>query len=465
MVHPYLRRRNGEEPVVYPDPTIRRLLGKTLGVPLFQEQAMQMAIHCAGFTPEQADQLRRAIAAWKSRQKVIYRFGRQLIEGMTARGYARDFAERCFEQIKGFSEYGFPESHAASFALIVYASAWMKRHHPAAFAAGLINSQPMGFYAPAQIVRDAKEHGVEVRPVDVNASGWDCSLEQDDERSIPVRSARFPASLHRCVAASLRLGMRLVRGLRRADADAIADAAAQHGPFDSIDALWRVSGVSIATMRKLAGADAFGSMGLDRQQALWHIRALRDEKLPLFERREEDPGVRKHGGTKIERTCDDTGGSSCPRALVPSCLPPVPASRQVVYDYASTGLSLKRHPVSFLRRKLSAMGAAACEALADAARCSHGRPISVAGLVLVRQRPGTAGGIIFMTLEDETGIANLIFRPDVFARFRRAARHGMCLLVRGRVERRDRVVHVMVGKVIDLTDELNGLAKTSRDFH
>ena len=264
MVHPYLRRRNKEEEPEYHTPAVQRVLEKTLGVPLFQEQAMSLAIVAAGFTPGEADQLRRAIAAWKTRGNKIAYFGERIIKGMTQRGYTREFAERCFEQIKGFSGYGFPESHAASFALLVYVSAWIKRHYPAAFAAALINSQPMGFYLPAQIVRDAQEHGVEVRPVDVNFSQWDCTLEDSQY---------------------LRLGLRLIKGLSEADAQLIVSTIKKHGSFRSIDALHRASGVRISVLRRLAGADAFSSMGLDRQSALWHVRALSDEKLPMFEER------------------------------------------------------------------------------------------------------------------------------------------------------------------------------------
>ncbi len=310
MVHPYLRRRNGEEPVTYPDERVKEVLGKTLGIPLFQEQAMRLAIVGAGFTPDEADQLRRAMAAWKRKGNQIEKFGTRLIEGMISRGYPLEFAERCFEQIKGFSDYGFPESHAASFALLVYVSAWLKRHYPAAFGAALINSQPMGFYAPAQIVRDAQEHGVKIRPVDVNYSQWDCTLQ---DRHAPgtgtppeqVRrdeggesSSREPkASAWGKDAPSLRLGMRLVKGLREDEANAISQAVDRYGSFTSIERLWRTSSVRIATLRALARADAFGSMGLDRQAALWEIRRLRDDELPLFDGGRHAPGT----GTKARR--------------------------------------------------------------------------------------------------------------------------------------------------------------------
>ncbi len=385
---------------------------------------MRLAIVAAGFTPDEADQLRRSMAAWRRRGDQMQRFGRRLVEGMTHRGYPREFAERCFEQIKGFSEYGFPESHAASFALLVYVSSWLKRWHPAVFAAALINSQPMGFYAPAQIVRDAREHGVEVRGVDVSHSGWDCTVEDG----------------------ALRLGMRLVRGLREQEATTLVEAVARGGPFDSILRLWRESGVRVSTLRRLASADAFASMGLDRQAALWDIRALNDEDLPLFERHDED----------------DTGCRE-PSEVNPR-LPRIAEPKKVVQDYAAIGLSLKAHPVSFLRAQLAAQGAVPAAELRNERSWPHGARAAVAGLVLVRQRPGTASGIVFMTLEDETGTANLIVRPRVYDRYRKAARHGVLILARGTVERQGNVVHLMVRSLEDADRALAELASRSRDF-
>ena len=457
MVHPYLRRRNKEEPVSYPDARVEAVLGKTLGVPLFQEQAMALAIVAAGFTPGEADQLRRAMAAWKRKGDLIFRFGKKIVEGMTSRGYAREFAERCFEQIKGFSEYGFPESHAASFALLVYVSAWLKRHHPAAFAAALINSQPMGFYAPAQIVRDAKEHGVEVRAVDVNRSAWDCTLESEgatERRSDGAEDAKtrddatnvVKDTSHSVVSSpSLRLGMRLVDGLRQDAAESIARAVRERGPFRTIDALWRSSGVGVASLRRLAAADAFGSMGLDRQGALWEIGRLRDERLPLF---------------------DDaaTGAAGEPAAA----LPPVPLARTIKHDYDAVGLSLKAHPLSLERPRLDELGVIPAIRLRDAVACPAGARVAVAGLVLVRQRPGTASGIVFMTIEDETAAANLILFPQVYERFRKAARHSVAVVAWGKVERQGEVIHVMVKRIANLR-EVTAFGtvgrKVSRDFH
>jgi error-prone DNA polymerase len=421
MVHPYLKRRRGEEPVTYPNKDIEDVLGRTLGVPLFQEQAMRLAIVAAGFTPDEADKLRRAMAAWKRKGDAIYAFGQKIIAGMIERGYPEEFAERCFEQIKGFSEYGFPESHAASFALLVYVSSWLKRYEPGAFAAALINAQPMGFYRPAQIVRDAQEHGVEVRPIDVNHSVWDCTLEEG--------------------GAALRLGMRLTKGLARADAERVAVAVGSHGPFESINALWRASGVSVRGLRRLAEADAFGSMGMSRREALWAVKPLRDEPMPLFER---------------SASPDDEGGDGLPIAS--------PYAR-VVDDYATTGLSLKAHPMSFLRADLDRCGVTPAQDLRSEQRCPNGRPVTVGGLVLVRQRPGTASGVVFITLEDETGIANLIIWPKVYEKFRRVVRLSRAVLASGRVEREGEVVHLHVRQIKALDEAMEGLNARSRDFH
>ncbi|HEX2837387.1 MAG TPA: error-prone DNA polymerase [Phycisphaerales bacterium] len=423
MVHPYLRRRNREEKFSFPSPEVEKVLGRTLGVPLFQEQAMAMAIVAGGFSPGDADKLRRAMAAWKRKGDLIFRFGKQLIDGMLKNGYTREFAERCFEQIKGFSEYGFPESHAASFALLVYVSCWLKHHYPAAFAAALINSQPMGFYAPAQIVRDAKEHGVAVREIEVNHSGWDCTLEDG----------------------AIRLGMRLVNGLAEADADLITQARALGGRFATIDDLRRRTGLHTRPLRRLARADAFASMGLDRQHALWSIQALDDTPAPVFD-------------DAFEHAPQDDHAS---QALLPFISEP----QRVRHDYAATGLSLKAHPMSFVRDALNVRRVSTARSIQDQAAAPNGRRVSVAGLVLVRQRPATASGIVFYTIEDETGIANLIVKPDVYERHRGVAKLSASLCAWGRVERSGTVVHVLVSKLASL-DELNeGVRSKSRDFH
>jgi error-prone DNA polymerase len=324
MVHPYLRRREGKERPNYPSAALERVLGKTLGVPLFQEQAMQVAIVCAGFTPGEADQLRRSMSTFKLTGGVSH-FRVRLIEGMVANGYERDFAERMFAQLEGFGSYGFPESHAASFALIAYASAWLKCRHPDVFCCALLNSQPMGFYAPAQVVRDACEHGVEVRSVCVNASRWDCTLE-------PASSNGGGAL---CLA--VRLGLRMVGGLANADG---ARLVAERGevPYGSVEAVWRRAGVPAATLERLAGANAFAGLGLDRRAALWAVRGLANTALPLFAAAERD-------------------GVPGPEAVEPEvALAPLPAGGEVVEDYRSTGLSLRQHPVAFLREDLRARG-------------------------------------------------------------------------------------------------------------
>lgn len=426
MVHPYLLRRDGKEPIRYASPEIERVLGRTLGVPLFQEQAMSLAVVAAGFTPGEADQLRRAMAAWKRSGKAILRFERKLIDGMLARGHSREFAEQTFTQITGFSGYGFPESHAASFALLVYASCWLKCHYPAAFAAALLNSQPMGFYQPAQIIRDLKEHGVDVRWMDVNHSRWDCTLE---------RTNTGPA---------LRLGLRLVNGMREADADRISDTVATRGPFATPLALLRASDVRAASLRRLARADAFASMGLTRQRALWAIEAINDDDLPLF-----------------ASVNADASGVSEPTTTLPAVEPPA----EVTADYHAAGLSLKNHPLAFIRERLDAMDVTRNSALADELVAPAGTRLSVAGVVLVRQRPGTASGIVFMTIEDETGVANLIVRPKVFERFRRAARHSRIIVCSGKVERQGRVVHVLAKSIRDVPTDDGAAFGRSRDFH
>ncbi|MBM3570670.1 MAG: DNA polymerase III subunit alpha [Alphaproteobacteria bacterium] len=417
MVHPYLRRRDGLEAVEFPSAELRQVLGKTLGVPLFQEQAMKIAIVAAGFTPAEADSLRRAMATFR-KTGLIGGFRDKMIAGMIARGYERDFAERCFRQIEGFGEYGFPESHAASFALLVYVSAWLKCRHPAVFACALLNSQPMGFYAPAQIVRDAREHGVPVRPVDVNASAWDCTLERDDRLGL-----------------ALRLGLRQVRGLNQAEARRLV--AARGAGYGDAAELVRRAGLAPATVERLAKADALGGLGLGRRPGQWAARALPPPPLPLFA---QDPAA--------EDGCEPA-----------TALPAMPLGQEVIEDYASLRLSLKAHPMALLRRQMADEGWKPCAAAAES---RHGQPIRLAGIVLVRQRPGTAKGIVFVTLEDETGVANLVVWPDRFARFRRPLLAARLLGVRGRVERQGLVIHVIADRLEDLSPRLGLLAEGAR---
>jgi error-prone DNA polymerase len=426
MVHPYLRRREGKEPVVYPKPELEKVLGKTLGVPLFQEQAMRVAIECAGFTPGEADLLRKSMATFKFTGGVS-RFKDKLIEGMVERGYERDFAEKTFSQLEGFGSYGFPESHAASFALIAYASAWLKCWHPDVFCAALLNSQPMGFYAPAQIVRDAIEHGVEVRPVCVNASRWDCTLEEMDD-------GRF----------AVRLGMRMVRGLANGHAARIAAVRGEES-FTSVDDMWRRAGVPSHVLEQLAEADAFRpSLGMSRREALWAIKGLRDEPLPLF-----------------------AAASARERATVPEQVEPATALRrmtegsEVVSDYGHIGLSLRQHPVSFLRADLTQRRIVTC---AEAMRARDGRWLETAGLVLVRQRPGSAKGVMFITIEDESGIANLVVWPKMFEKFRRVVLGSTMFAVRGRIQREGDVVHLVAHHLTDMSETLAGIGRRDAPF-
>ena len=444
MVHPYLRRRRGEESVTFPDERVARVLAKTLGVPLFQEQAMQLAIIAAGFTAGEADELRRAIASWKRSGSQIARFGERLIAGMAARGYSRQFADQVFTQIQGFSGYGFPESHAASFALIVYSSAWLKRHKPAEFCAALLNSQPMGFYAPAQLVRDAQEHGVVVLAPDVNHSDWDCTLEPKQGSSADDGSK-----------AAVRLGLRLVRGLRRDDALSIEAARREHGRFTDVEHLAQVCGMSRAVMRRLAQADCMQSMSLDRQQSLWRARALDDEQGSLWH---TEPPCRDEGA-EISRV----GTQAEKNAPVP--LPPFAPMEKVLFDYRATGLSIKGHPMSFVRTQLARGGVKPCASIRDREAIPDGASAMIAGIVLVRQRPMTAKGVVFITIEDESGSANLIVRPRVYQRFRAAARHGVVLRVQGRVERHEGVCHLLARRIVCIDGPVAEAANSARNFH
>jgi len=464
MVHPFLRRRNKEEEPYYPDEKVRRVLEKTLGVPLFQEQAMALAIVAAGFTAGEAEQLRRTISAWKTHGKdAIPRYRRRFIEGMLANGYEREFAEQCFSRLKGFSEYGFPESHAASFALLVYASAWIKCYHPAAFAAALLNSQPMGFYAPAQIVRDAKEHGVVVLPVDVNESQWDCTLERHEGTKARRHEGNCiePAALTTAPSGglnddkvkalpALRLGMRMIRGFREETAAAITKFIAENGPVRSIVQLWRGAGISAKALRPLALADAFASLGLTRQRALWELRKLRGGPLPLLDERHEGTEARRHEG-KTHQTL--------------TILPQPIESAEVVHDYRAVGLSLKHHPLDFLRDDLAASGVKTIAELKDETRTPHGTWAKVAGIVLVRQRPGTARGVLFMTIEDETGRLDLILRKKIYTQYRLAAIHSQFIVATGRVERNGIVIHLLPTKVEQVNADHLQVLTHSRDFH
>jgi error-prone DNA polymerase len=410
MVHPYLRRRNGEEKVDYPSEELREVLGKTHGVPLFQEQAMKIAIIAGGFTPSEADQLRRAMATFRH-AGTIHTFEEKLINGMVANGYDADFAERCFNQIKGFGDYGFPESHAASFALLVYVSSWLKKHYPDVFAAAILNSQPMGFYAPAQLVRDAREHGVEIRPADVNFSDWDNTLEENGNGY-----------------RALRLGFRQIKGFRENDAVALTDA--RDGPYRDPADIQHRAGLSDAALERLAKADAYGSMKLGRREALWAVRALPPAPLPLFGDGEHrhDPDV---------------------------SLPSMAIGEEVTHDYATLRLSLKTHPLALLREELAAAHVTPNERLI---RTKDGTRVTVAGIALVRQRPGTASGVIFITLEDETGVANLVVWPKTFEKYRRVVMGARLIRVTGKLQREGIVTHVIADRLEDMTHRLHALS-------
>jgi error-prone DNA polymerase len=417
MVHPYLRRRFGEEEITYPDVAIQKelkeVLGKTCGVPLFQEQCMQLAIVAAGFTPGEADQLRRAMGAWR-RPGLIDQFHEKLLTGMQQKGLSVEFAARVFQQIRGFGEYGFPESHAASFALLVYVSCWLKHHHLAEFTAALINSQPMGFYAPAQLIQNARRHGVEVSPIDVCHSDYDCTIE----------------------SRGLRLGLRLIRGLAEgACRKIIAERGAR--PFASLPDFIKRTALLPAQVQCLAEADSLRSLAPTRRDAVWNALAVK-------------PKPR-------QKTLFDDLPLDEPPAALPSMMP----EEEVHCDYQTTGMSLRAHPLSFHRNDLASLGVIPNEQLA---RVETESLVKVAGIVLMRQRPATAKDITFVTIEDETGTAYLIVHLKTWERFRRIVRHSQCWIVHGKVERRGLVIHLIVERIDDLSSRLAPLLLKSRDF-
>ena len=409
MVHPYLRRRNGEEAVEYPSPELKEILHRTLGVPLFQEQAMKIAIVAAGFTPAEADGLRRSMATFKAKG-LVTQYQQKLIKGMVQKGYTMEYAQRVFKQLEGFGSYGFPESHAASFALLVYVSSWIKCYYPDVFCCAILNSMPMGFYQPAQLIGDAIKHGVEVRPVDINYSLWDNTLEE--------KAGKY------CV---LRLGFRQVKGLRQDDCEILLSGRKK--TYSTINEV-RDAAVPEAALEKLAGADAFRSVGLNRRQALWEV-STKDRPTAMFK-----------------------GQSAADAANENISLPVMAPSEQVVQDYAATSLSLKAHPLSFIREKLEQLH---IQPTALLATLKNGALVKVAGLVLVRQRPGTAKGICFMTIEDETGFANLVIFPDLFAKFRKEVLLSKLIMVEGRVQIEGEVIHVIVKSCHDFSKLLRKL--------
>jgi error-prone DNA polymerase len=432
MVHPYLRRRPGLEPVTYSNDAVKGVLERTLGVPIFQEQVMQLAIVAAGFTPGESDHLRRSMAAWR-RKGGLTKFEQRLVDGMAARGYAEDFARAIYQQILGFGEYGFPESHSASFALLVYVSCWLKRHEPAAFTAALLNSLPMGFYAPAQLVADARRHGVTVLPVDATASEWECTLEpRDAGTSSPAGDdeperwgARGPA---------LRLGMRMIAGLAEASARRIAAARLERAFADVAD-LARRAALDRRDLTALADADALCALSGHRHGAVWDVAGV--EKLPEL----------LDGGTFDEAQ---------------PALPAPTEGQDIVADYRRLSLTLRRHPLAVLRGRLAARRLLTAREVREA---PHGRLVRTAGIVIGRQRPDTASGVVFVTLEDETGATNVIVWRSVSDRQRRELLGSRLLAVYGTVEREGDVVHVMAGRLVDMTPMLGALKTSSRDFH
>lgn len=480
MVHPFLKRRAGLEKVSYPDQRVADILGKTLGVPLFQEQAMKLAVMLAQFTPGEAEQLRRAMAAWKRDKGVIATFKKRITEGMQRNGYSEAFAEHCMNQIKGFSEYGFPESHAASFALLVYASAWLKCYFPAQFAAALINSQPMGFYAPSQIVRDAQEHGVQILPIDVNVSLWDCAIEHTQ------------AETRSSLVAALRLGFRLVKGLSKSLALLLTQAREKYGTFSSLQDLWYklyraalaqedkelTLSSPLAMLSPLAEADAFQSLGLDQRSALWEIRSLPrvPASLSASVDIEDSLALRNSYLTSRERPhIVQEPFPSNPEFVPNESDPPMTGDAQVSLpllstqqamfkDYERTGLSLRAHPLQFVRPQLARRGASTALALksrplSTLAQSKTERTVRVAGIAIVRQRPGTARGVVFITLEDETGISNLIIRPEIFEKYHRIIISSSSLLAEGILERVGEVVYVATSYL----ESLDSLVLIDRD--
>ncbi|MES2774386.1 MAG: error-prone DNA polymerase [Bacteroidota bacterium] len=415
MVHPYLRRRNGEEPVEYPSKELEDILSRTLGVPLFQEQAMKIAIVAAGFTPAEADELRRSMATFKAKG-LVTKFEEKLIKGMLEKGYQLEYAQRVFRQLEGFGSYGFPESHAASFALLVYVSSWLKCYYPDIFACALLNSMPMGFYQPAQIIGDARKHGVEVRPVDINFSNWDNQLEE--------------ITLAYC---ALRLGFRQVKGLRQDDIEILVTNRKR--PYRSINELRDIA-LPESTLEKLADADAFRSIGLDRREALWEV-STKDRPVVIFSGQPAADGKDENIN-----------------------LPLMSESEHVVQDYAATSLSLKAHPVSFVREKLDQLHITPASQLTT---LKNGASIKVAGLVLVRQRPGTAGGICFMTIEDETGFANLVIFEKLFDTFRKEILRSRLIMVEGTLQVEGEVIHVIVKRCYDISKLLRQLTASQTD--
>jgi error-prone DNA polymerase len=443
MVNPYLLRRTGQQPVEYPSEPLKAVLQRTLGVPLFQEQVMQLAIVAAGYSGGEADQLRRSMAAWK-RRGGLEPHRQKLTEGMLRNGYTIEYAERIFEQIKGFGDYGFPESHAASFALIAYASSWLKCHEPAAFACALINSWPMGFYSPDQLLQDARRHGIRTLPVDVRHSNWDCSLEDGSPSSLPESVARTASRsrlkplLQQTGARqpAIRLGLRMIRGFQP-EAAARIEATRKQRPFSDVADLCARARLDRRAQSLLADAGALRGLAGHRHRARWAITGV-EPQLPLFA---DTPATREND---------------------PIVLPLPSADADMRADYAMTGTTLGRHPLAMIRKQLSARR---YRRSGEVATMPHGRHVRIAGLVTLRQRPQTASGVIFMTLEDEDGMTNVVVWRDLAERQRRELLESRLLAVEGRLEHKDGVRHLVANRLQDLSALLGNLDTRSRDFH
>jgi error-prone DNA polymerase len=436
MVHPYLKRRQGKEPVTYPSDAVKGVLERTLGVPIFQEQVMQLAIVAAGFSPGEADHLRRSMAAWR-RKGGLEKFEQRLIDGMGERGYSEAFARQIYQQILGFGEYGFPESHSASFALLVYTSAWLKRYHPAAFTGALLNSLPMGFYAPAQLVQDARRHGVVVLPPDVTVSDWDCALEDAASRPDPPTASPSPRLQGEGWGEggpALRLGLRMIAGLTEAGAQRIVAARSARAFVDVAD-LARRATLDRRDLTRLADSDALRALAGHRHGAVWDVTGV--ERLPPL----------LAGGTFDE---------AAPDLAAPT------EGQDIVADYRTLSLTLRRHPLALLRERLRQRRLLTA---AEIAQAPHGRIVRTAGIVIGRQRPDTASGVVFVTIEDETGATNVIVWRDLGDRQRRELLGARLLAVYGNVEREGEVVHVQAGRLVDLSPLLGRLETKSRDFH
>jgi len=448
MVHPYLNRRNGREAVTYPSEAVRDALERTLGVPIFQEQVMQLAMVAAGFSGGEADQLRRAMAAWK-RKGGLEPYRKKLVDGMLERGYDEDFAEKLFSQIKGFGDYGFPESHSASFALIAYVSSWFKLYHPAAFCCALLNSQPMGFYAPAQLVKDARQHGVKVLPVTVNDSDYDSTLEFDDAYVKPETAC------HHQQAAQLRLGLRMVKGLSEQGAQAIAEAR-QSDCYHSVQDLVFRSGINRGDLEALAAADALRELSGDRHRAFWQASGIEPGGQSKNSRR-----VLTMGTAQLKFYSDpsfDPAGADFGADVL---LPVASEGQNIVGDYTSTGLSLRRHPLALFRPHLDSFDVLRAE---DLAAVDNEANAKITGIVTCRQRPMTAAGVTFLTLEDESGFVNVVVWPSLGEKQRPVVRQAMLMGVVGHVQKSEGVIHLIARELVDLSHWLGTMEISSRDF-